>query len=64
MFIIAIIVINGIIVIICPSSSLKFQACDIANTSLRFMTNAVKEAMLPDCEVFKKCLLEGSHHKF
>ena len=32
----------------------------VAHSSLPFMANAVKRAMLPECEVYKKSLHEGS----
>ena len=39
---------------------LKFNPADIAHSSLPSMANAVKSAMLPECEVYQKSLHEGS----
>ena len=39
---------------------LKFKPHDIAHSSLPSMANAVKSAMLPECEVYQKSLHEGS----
>jgi len=45
-------------------SQLNFMPADIEHCNLRSMANHVKSAMLPECEIFKIALQEGTHDIF
>ena len=43
---------------------LQFEPRDIQDTSLRTMANRIQKSMLPECEIYKKSLHEGTFHTF